>query len=268
MYRIIIVEDDPMISDIYLKKFSDAGFAAEVAVSGREVLTKAKQGGYDLILLDMVMSEMNGLETLAELKRSGLDPKTRIFMFSNLNDAENKEEAARLGADGYLVKTERTPSDLVKYIKETLDRLAGEGQGHTPSGEIVKNQTIGTGTKKRILMIEDEDIFIDLFGKKLEAGGYGVEYAKNGAWGLKLAMDQKFDLIIMDMSMPSMDGRELLAKLGDDEGTKTIPIIVLSATGSEDEAAEMKRLGAVEYLSKSQMVPADLIRKTAEILMQ
>ena len=83
---------------------------------------------------------------------------------------------------------------------------------------------------KKILMIEDEDVFIDMFGGKLSQDGFDLTFAKNGAWGIKEATENKFDLIMVDMVMPAMGGEEIITKLKIEESTKNIPIVVLSSS--------------------------------------
>lgn len=267
MTSIILVEDDPMISEIYQKKFQSAGFEVTVATSGKEVLRIARGGNFDLILLDLVMSEMGGLEVLKELKQSGkYNPLAKVIIFSNLNDKEHQDQAFELGADGFISKTQYNPSDLVKEIQ----RILGEYQEQEKNSVRLENSgtdsAVSETNQKRILLIEDEDIFIDLFGEKLKADGYVVEVAKNGAWGMKEAMDKDFDLIIMDVIMPSMTGKEILERLKLEEKTKNIPIIVLSASVSDEDLKAMEAMGTVGSFVKTRIVPSDLVKRVKEVI--
>ena len=100
MAKIMLVEDDPMIAEIYKKKFESAGFEVINAVTGKEVLKFAAESHFDLILLDMVLPEMSGMEVLKELKKSGkYSSDLKVIVFSNLDKSEHEEEARENGAD-------------------------------------------------------------------------------------------------------------------------------------------------------------------------
>ena len=196
MVKLLLVEDDMMISEIYRRKFEAAGFKVAVSVTGKDVLKKVKEEDFDLILLDIVISEMNGMDVLKELKSGGYDPEMKIIIFTSLSDLENQDRAFALGADGYILKSQFNPSELVSEIQRRLHDFKKQHENKNGNlMEIIKKRS--KNGKKKILFIEDEEIFVDLFGQKLESEGYLLKYAKNGAEGVKEAMDGDFDLIIM-----------------------------------------------------------------------
>ncbi len=264
MAKILLVEDDPMISEIYQRKFSEAGFEVDIAASGKEVLKKAGESEFDIILLDLVLPEISGMEILRELKKGGkYSSRTKVIIFSNLTEKEEQDEAIDNGADGFIAKTRYAPSDLVKEVQ----RILGEYKEQEKNINRQRNgNNHSNGTKKRILLIEDEEIFLELFGKKLRDEGYKVEIAKNGAWGAKEAAQKHFDLIILDVVMPAMSGSEMVERLKMEEKTKNIPIIVLSASAADEDLAKIKKMGVTDCFVKTQIVPSDLARKVGEIL--
>jgi CheY-like chemotaxis protein len=264
MPKIMLVEDDPMIAEIYKKKFESSGFETANAVTGKEVLKFAQEGKFDLILLDMVLPEMSGMEVLKELKRSGkYDPNLRVIVFSNLDKSEHENEARENGADGFIGKAQYNPSDLVVEIKRILKEFGEQKKNKDrEQGKIKKN----AGEKKKVLFIEDEEIFLEMFGKKLEDEGYDVEYAKNGAWGSKMATENQYDLIVTDMVMPAMGGEEIIRRIKLDEKNKNIPIIVLSASFPEEDIDAIKKLGINDFYEKTKIVPSDLTDRIGELL--
>lgn len=264
MPKILIVEDDPMISEIYEKKFGQAGFEVDIAEDGRQVLKDVSKDNYDIVLLDMVLPEMSGLDILDQLKKGKFNPEMKVIIFSNLSESGDKEKAFEKGADGYITKTQFTPSDLVKEIQ----RILGEYNEQKNNKEKRENGNNGKDTcnNKNILLIEDEEIFIDMFGSKLKDDGFCVEIAKNGAWGVKTALEKDFDLIIMDMVMPAMTGEEMVKRLKLEDKTKNIPIIMLSATLDEIEMKKVKGLGVGEFYEKTRIVPSELSKRVSEIL--
>lgn len=122
------------------------------------------------------------------------------------------------------------------------------------------------GSKKKILFIEDEKAFVEIFCRKLRDEGYEVESAENGAWGIKEALKNNFDLIITDMMMPAMTGPEIIAKLRVEEKTKNIPVIVISASSTDEKIKEVKDLGISDFFVKTRIVPSDLARRVNELL--
>lgn len=120
--------------------------------------------------------------------------------------------------------------------------------------------------KKKILFIEDEEIFAELFGKKLEDDGYEVEYANNGVLGNKMASENEYDLIITDIVMPAMPGDEIIRRLKLDDKTKNIPVVVLTASVTEEDIQPVRDMGIADFFIKTHVVPSDLARRVKEIL--
>ena len=261
-----MVEDDPMIAEIYHKKFSAADFEVVVVSSGREFLAKVKEKKFDLALLDMVLPEMNGIEILQELKKGDYNQEMKVFIFSNLTSREDYDKAMQNGADGFIPKTQFNPSELVNEIRRLLnefeERKKNEARMNDSSEAPKENENI---SKKRILFIEDEKAFLEIFVKKLRDDGYEVETAENGAWGFKEAMSKDFDLVITDMVMPAMDGIDIVKKLRMEEKTKDIPVIVISASSTDEKVKEVKDLGINDFFVKTRIVPSDLSRRAGEV---
>jgi CheY-like chemotaxis protein len=123
-----------------------------------------------------------------------------------------------------------------------------------------------TEMKGRILMMEDEEIFRDMFGGKLIDDGYEVDFAKEGTEAIKKAATGSYDLFIVDMVMPNITGDEIVAKLKREEKTKNVPIIVLSASVDEVVQRSMEKEGIGEFFVKTQLVPSELSKKVGELL--
>lgn len=261
MTKIVIVEDDPMIAEIYKKKFSDSGFEVLMAVSGEDVLDLAKKEKIDIILLDLIISRMDGFEITKNLRSGKYDPNIKIIIFSNLSQKEDIEKALNLGANGFIAKSNYNPSELVAEVT----RLSNQAEEQKKNEERVYNHD-GGQENKRILMIEDEDVFIDMFGGKLKQDGFSVTFAKNGAWGFREALKGIFDLFIVDMMMPTMSGEEIVAKIKMEEAIKNTPIIMLSASIDVLKEREIKKLDIESFFLKTQVTPSELSKKVTEIL--
>ncbi|MBW4061933.1 response regulator [Candidatus Saccharibacteria bacterium] len=117
---ILFVEDDRPISEMYARLLIKAGFEVDFAYDGLEALAKSATKSYDLILLDIMMPGKSGIEVLHELRKNPGFNATRIIILTNLAQDKTSQEAIRSQADGYLVKADIIPSQLMAVVKEIL----------------------------------------------------------------------------------------------------------------------------------------------------
>jgi CheY-like chemotaxis protein len=114
---------------------------------------------------------------------------------------------------------------------------------------------------KKILLIEDEEILINLLNKKLIQEDYEVSIARNGLEGLKKMKEIKPDLILLDIIMPKMGGIEVMEEIQKDEELKKIPIIIISNSGQPVEINRIQKLGAKDWLIKTEFDPQEVVDK-------
>ncbi len=112
---------------------------------------------------------------------------------------------------------------------------------------------------KRVLYIEDEKFFGDTLDKLLTHSGYTVTVADDGEKGLELAKSFQPHLILLDIILPKVDGKEVLRQLKADPATKDIPVIVLSNLNSEDDVKHMSDLGAAHFYVKALTMPTSIL---------
>jgi CheY-like chemotaxis protein len=130
MAKILIVEDDPLMSRMYQKIFTFEKYEVEMAADGQEGIDKARETNPTLILLDVMMPKMNGLEALEKLKA---DPATKaipVVMLTNLAGQQDAESALSKGAVKYIVKSEYEPKQVTDMVKEIL---AGYTRNEVPT---------------------------------------------------------------------------------------------------------------------------------------
>jgi len=273
MHKIIVVEDDPMLGEIYVKKFTEAGFEMKLVTSGKAVESEVANYQPEIVLLDIVLPDMDGYEILEALSKNNLTRSVPTYVFSNLSAKEDIERATSLGAKGFITKSSFTPSQLVEEVKKILgsqgaETAAAPAPAETPTSsgaeKVISNQQESNGNK--ILIIEDEDIFIEMFGDKLKQEGFEVVSAKNGKWGLKEAENGGFNCILLDMMMPAMNGYEAVQELRANEKTKETPIIILSNSALDSEVQQALALGANEYYIKTQVTPGEVADRVKELI--
>lgn len=120
MTKILLVEDDPLISRMYQKIFDFEKYEVTLASDGEEALTKVREVKPTLILLDVMMPKMNGLEVLDRIKS---DPNTKsipVVMLTNLAGEKDAETALAKGAVKYIIKSEYDPKQISDMVKEIL----------------------------------------------------------------------------------------------------------------------------------------------------
>src|SRR3989344_9592281 len=123
--KILIVDDDKFLLDMYTIKFSEHGFELKSAGSGAEALEQVK-GDWrpDVYLIDLIMPHMDGFQLIEELKSLGRRAGSALIILSNLGQKEDIEKALGLGVDGYIVKASSTPSEVVTKGSEIAAQIA------------------------------------------------------------------------------------------------------------------------------------------------
>ncbi len=116
--KVLIVDDDKFLLNMYSLKFNKKGFEVNSAVTGEEAINKIK-GGYipDIILLDIVMPVMDGFEILDSIKKNNLVPKAQIIMLTNQGQLADIEKAKSFGVNGYIIKATTIPSEVVEEVE-------------------------------------------------------------------------------------------------------------------------------------------------------
>ena len=120
MTKIAIIEDDPVISQMYRMKFEADGFDVQLANNGKRGLALAEAFTPDMILMDLQMPEMGGAEALAVLRASEWGKDTPVIILTNLGEEEAPKEIRGLGIHSYIVKADLTPRQVVQRVKEAL----------------------------------------------------------------------------------------------------------------------------------------------------
>src|SRR6266581_614195 len=120
MPKVLIVEDDPLMSRMYQKIFTFEKYEVEMAGDGEEALAKIPAANPTIVLLDVMMPKMNGLQVLEKLKA---DPATKhipVVMLTNLAGQQDAETALSKGAVKYIVKSEHEPKEVADMVKEII----------------------------------------------------------------------------------------------------------------------------------------------------
>jgi len=118
--RVLCIEDERFISDLYTRALTNAGYEVVVVEDGELGLEQAKTDNCDIILLDIMLPTMNGVDLLFQIKGPDVQPplKSKIIITTNLDQKEDIRKKVEELADGYLIKAEITPRELVTYLQQ------------------------------------------------------------------------------------------------------------------------------------------------------
>lgn len=125
MEKILVVEDDQFLRDLYNELLTQEGYSVDTAADGEEGLNKMTQGGYDLVLLDIMLPKKDGLEIMRSLKQNPpLESNGPILLLTNLGQEAIIKEGFEMGANGYIIKSAMTPEQVLHEIKISLNKTA------------------------------------------------------------------------------------------------------------------------------------------------
>jgi len=221
---ILVVEDDPDASDLIKMQLEGGGYRVFVLGRGSSVVAWTEEKQPDLIMLDLILPDMEGLDVLRALKENAVTADVPVIVLSIRQDDGT---ARRLGAVDYLTKPVEC-GDLLQSVEEALT-----WQG-------------------RVLIVEDDVDTTDLLSAAVRQIGFTPLVAVNGYEALAMARRYRPDLILLDLRLPGMDGYEALIHLKRDAVTQIIPIVAMSAhvVDAEQERKRLIALGAASFLPK------------------
>jgi PAS domain S-box-containing protein len=251
--RVLIVDDNATNRLILRNMLTHWGMRpaeADGGSAGMDLLQAARQAGdpFSLILLDVMMPVMDGFSVLERIRQTPEIKRPVIMMLSSRDQPGDSTRAHNLGAVAYIIKPVR-PEELLAAIVKALDvtfEPEGEATGAPPN--IAKPGVAGM----RILVAEDNPINRTLAVRLLEKAGHRPAVASNGEQALEAIAREPFDLVLMDVQMPVMDGFEATALIRQQEkGTgRRLPIIAMTAHAMKGDRERCLEAGMDGYVSK------------------
>lgn len=119
--KILVVEDELFLRDLYIQILKEAGYDVDAASDGDEGLKKLMEGGYDLVLLDIVLPKRDGIQILKELKKTPpKNPNKAVVIMSNIDKEATIAEGVALGIKGHIIKSDYTPDQLLAEVTRIL----------------------------------------------------------------------------------------------------------------------------------------------------
>lgn len=252
--RVIVVDDNLTNRKILNGQLSNWGMSTALAQSGFEAIEimkkfASKSAPFSLALIDCMMPEMDGFQLASIIKSSPQLNKTKLVMLSSASQVVDTKEREKFGLDAWLVKPVKQ-SELLTCL---LTILGDKSELDTAVLlEDQKETDLSVRHKVKILLAEDNPINRTFAVRLLEKSGHIVKCAENGNEVLDLMENEKFDLILMDVSMPELDGYEATRHIRNTEKLtgRHIPIIAMTAHALTEDRGRCLEAGMDDYISK------------------
>lgn len=123
--KILLIEDDKMLLEMYSSKFTREGYDIVTAENGSEGLKSAREHKPDLILLDIILPKLDGFAALKEIRKDAEIKDVPVILLTNLGQDQDIQKGKALGADDYFVKANHTPTEVVEKVRQLLDKIGG-----------------------------------------------------------------------------------------------------------------------------------------------
>jgi signal transduction histidine kinase/CheY-like chemotaxis protein len=251
--RTLVVDDHPINNKILTEALSAWNAQVTAADNGQDALNELRRAAdsaspYGLLLIDCRMPELDGFQVVEEIQRSALSKGLTIIMLASDHWADDIARTYDMGLGGYLTKPIRR-SDLLQTISIALDRARGVSNPPAPAKPIATP----LARPLHILLVEDSPDNQMLVRSYLKQTPYQLDVADHGGIAVEQFKKGQFDLILMDMNMPVMDGYESTKQIRAWEQEHDLPqthIIALTALALKEEGEKMLEAGCNAHMTK------------------
>jgi two-component system, sensor histidine kinase and response regulator len=250
--RVLVVDDNPAALEILQEPLSVLAARVDTIATGKEAIAAVQQHDttdpYDIVFIDWRMPGMDGLQTSRHIKSDEtLTHPPAIVLVTAFGREEVREEAERLQLDGFLVK----PVTKSMIVDTLVNVFAHEGEAASVTTEGEQAMRLRGA---RILLTEDNEINQQIAVELLEDTGAMVKVANNGREAVDILSNGPqpplFDVVLMDLQMPEMDGYQATAKLRSDVRFAVLPIIAMTAHATIEERQRCLASGMNDYIAK------------------
>lgn len=237
---LLVVDDDEFNRDLLSRRLSREGYNIATAVNGENALSILETEIFDLILLDIMMPDIDGIEVLKRIRSCPTLRDTPVMMVTALTDREIVMQCIELGANDYITK----PFDML-LVKSRVWRCL-EGGSYCE----IRHEDLHSGYQSTVLIVEDNSMSADLLSRRVGKLGHRYLSAKHGREALNIMSSNVIDLVLLDIQMPVIDGLEVLKAMKSDADLERIPVVMISATANDEIIHRCMELGADDYIAK------------------
>lgn len=253
---ILVVDDTEVNLDVIKNLLKKTLINVDTATSGREALVYVKRKSYDLVFIDHMMPELDGIETLKLIKEQLPDPPVCIALTANAVSGA-REKYLNAGFADYLSK----PVDG-KHLEELIRSYLPEDK--IRSGDEATMAATASDLEKTILVVDDDEVICATV-KQILGDYYKVKSCMNGIEAVEVAGKIHPSLILLDINMCGMNGFEVFERLKEDYDTSDIPVMYITADEDREKEALVFENGAADLIRKP-FSPQVLIQRCKRII--
>lgn len=253
--KVLIVEDDEIQNEAIQQLISGDNIQISSAKTGENALRELAENIFDCVILDLTLPDMTGISLLEKLSTNEGKSYPPVIVYTGRDLSKNEEMKIRQFSKSIIIKGVKSPERLLDQVTLFLHQV--EAKLPADRQRIISNirhrdQSLNS---KRILVVDDDLRNVFALTSALESRGAIVKMEKNGRDALEtLKVDNKFDVVLMDIMMPIMDGYETIAAMRSINSLRQTPVIALTAKAMKDDRERALKAGADDYLPK----PIDL----------
>ena len=244
--RMLIVDDNQTNRRILREMLAAEGINVDEASTAADGLEALRRVRYDLAILDVQMPDMDGFQLATAVRADKKIKRTNLLMLTSAGQRGDGERCRELGIRGYLTKP-ISRSDLLEALGTVL--AGSPEEAGTP--EVVTRHTIAESRATlRVLLAEDNPVNQQVAVAMLVKRGHAVHVSSNGREALEAVQERDYDVVLMDIQMPEMDGFEATHAIRALPKGKDLPIIALTAHALSGERERCLSHGMTDYLAK------------------
>ncbi|WP_052352831.1 response regulator [Neobacillus dielmonensis] len=250
--RLLIVDDDRRQRNSLMELIGNRNVVLKAVATGAEALEELKLGAFDGMILDLGLADTTGFEVLGEIRAHSVNEGIKIFIYTGRELTAKEEVWLKKQAHTIIMKDALAPQRLLEELEFFL-RDQGDSQpimqhSHTVKTSSNRNYLEG----KKALIVDDDVRNVFALSNILEGCGMEISFAENGRECLQTLSEHPtdFDLILMDIMMPEMDGYETMKQIRKQPEFESLPIIALTAKAMMDDRAKCIEAGASDYITK------------------
>ncbi|PYP10003.1 MAG: hybrid sensor histidine kinase/response regulator, partial [Gemmatimonadetes bacterium] len=244
--RMLIVDDNQTNRRILREMLAAEGINVDEASTAAEGLAALRRVRYDIAILDVQMPDMDGFQLATAVRGEKKIARTNLLMLTSAGQRGDGERCRELGIRGYLTKP-ISRSDLL----EALGTVLAGSPDETGSAEVITRHTIAESRASlRVLLAEDNPVNQQVAVAMLVKRGHEVHVASNGREALHAVEERDYDVVLMDIQMPEMDGFEATHAIRALPKGKDLQIIGLTAHALSGERERCLSHGMTDYLAK------------------
>ncbi len=258
MDKILIIEDEPTLGDLLVRKLQSAGYTVDLMRDGVAGLAALRSTKYDLLILDVFLPLMNGLELLGQKRADATIASVPVIMLTNSLHPVEGTELEAMGVAQFWVKADLTPEQVLTQVRGVLTK---EVSAETQSAPIQKDAL----AKTKVLLVEDDEFLGKILSTRLSAEHTDVMYAKSGEDALEQLKTGVPQVALLDILLPGINGFEVLTHIRADERMKDIPVIMISNFNQDSDKEKAYSLGAT-YLVKAMVNPDDIVAEIFKVM--